>query len=362
MSARSRTRSTTLAVLAAGAVTMAACGTDAAAGPGQAVQERLDRGVSVEVTLEADPSAIDDPEVAAEVQDLLDRQAEAPLLVASRSGDGVATALVLHDGAIEVRKVGDTAYLRLDQQALAAATDDDATGPLAELDDLLSDPDAAGGDEAPGIGSLLAAIGEDGWVGVSGLTEERLAELAGMGDDAPDDGEAIADLLAERGLDDLAGLTEGYATVTGEGPWQVEVHARDLATALQEVASEADISRGSDDEESDGPDEDHDLADLPERVGGATVSATDGVATRVVVDLATAVADLDDDTGATERDDDHDAMLAELAASDARLVLDMVDVGDRVDAPTDAAVVDVALLDALLAADGGGLQLPQPQD
>lgn len=53
---RSRWKST-IGVVATAALTLAACGTDAGAGggPGQAIQERLDRGVAMELTIEADP-------------------------------------------------------------------------------------------------------------------------------------------------------------------------------------------------------------------------------------------------------------------------------------------------------------------
>lgn len=370
-----------LALLAAGSIALAACGTDpGAGGPEQAVQERLDRGVAVEVTLEADPAALDDPEARERVQELLDRQADGPLLVASRSGDGAARGVVLHGGAVEARLVDDTAYLRLDTTALAQG---EALGG-GRLGELLEESSGDGdGDGTAGLATLFDALGEDRWIGVSGLDEERLAELAGVspdpgdgdpGDRDPDESgtdesgtdDAAADveeLLAERGLDDLSGLFEGYATVTGEGPWQVEVHARDLATALAAVGDQVAAQAGDDADDRDAGDHQHDPEDLPERVGGVVVSATDGVADRVTIDLARVLGDLHaGDRDGADRGD-HQAMLDGLAAADARLVLDLVDVGDRVDTPTDAAVVDGALLEALLAGrDGAGPGFPLPQD
>lgn len=358
-----RSRSAALALVVTGSVLVAGCAADVAAGPQGALQERLDRGVAVEITLEADPAGLDDPDAAAELQEMLDDQAQdGPLLVASRSGDGVARGLMLRGGDLEVRLVDETAYLRADADALEEFTDGRV-------------PTPDGSDESAPDGPLALLNGLDGgWVGISGLTEERLADLAG-GDEVDDptdaEMEAVEELLAERDLDDLDGLLTSYATVTGDGPWQVEVHARDLAAALEAVGGQAEdllgIEAPTDGPHEDGDDPDHDLDDLPERVGGITVEAVDGVATRVVVDLATAMEALEaahtSDDVADDASDGPDAAdrrerLDALAAADARLVLTMVDVGDRVDTPADASVVDVELLESLLDADGPGGAIP----
>ncbi len=363
-----------LSSLAAAALVLAGCGTDAAAGPQQAVQERLDRGVSVEVTIEADPAAVDDADAAQAVQELLDRQADGPLLVLSRSGDGQARGVVLDQGAVEARLVEDTAYLRLDTAALAAG-DHDLPGPLGDLlpsdlptepDESVTAPSESAAPRMPGdLGAVFGALGGDGWIGVSGVTPERLAELAGEADETPSDQdmEAVEELFSARDLDSWTGLLDTYATVTGDGPWEVTVDARALATAMEEVDAEAEALLGEPSEESGADaDEDHgdhdvDPDDLPEQVGGITIEAVDGVATRMVVDLATVhdalgeAMDHEDDASG-----DEPSMGDVLAAADARLVLTMVDVGDRTDTPTDAAVVDVALLDALRQSGGmGGL-------
>lgn len=374
MLARHRTATTAVAALAAGSLVLSACGTDpAAGGPQQVLQERLDRGVSVEVTLEADPGAVEDPDEADELRDLLDRQADGPLAVLSRSGDGVARGIVLYQGAVEARLVDDTGYLHLDVEALAAAGDGDLPGPLAGLEDLASEaPDgraegsdgssaAAGGGQ---VGDLFAALGDDGWIGVSGLTPERLAEVAGTPSAPEVDDQAVQDLLAERDLDDLSGLFGTYADVTGDGPWEVEVRARDLAAALEAVGEDVTDLAGVDPEASDAlraddHRDDHDPDELPATVGGITVEAADGVANRVTIDLATvaeamASADEGDQSDAAEAD----RAIADLRAADARLVLDLVDVGDRTDTPADAAVVDVALLQALVSGQGEGFGLP----
>ncbi len=360
-----------LTSLAAAAVVLAGCGTDAAAGPQQAVQERLDRGVSVEVTIEADPSTVDDAEAAQAVQEILDRQADGPLLVLSRSGDGQARGVVLGQGAVEARLVEDTAYLHLDAAALAEG-DIDLPGPLGDLlpSDLPSpspdDDEPAADPSAPGmpgdVGALLGALGEQDWIGVSGVTPEHLAELTGKAEETPSEQDmaAVEDLLAEHDLDSWTGLLDGYATVEGDGPWDITVDARALATAMEDVDAQAEVLLGAPSEQDgDVGDEDHgdhdvDPADLPDQVGGITIEAEDGVATRMVVDLATvheALGEAMDHVDDPDADDDP-AIGELLAAADARLVLTMVDVGERTDTPADAAVVDLELLDAMMQSGG----------
>lgn len=372
---RTRPRSVPAAAvssLAAAALVLAGCGTDAAGGPQQAVQERLDRGVSVEVTIEADPAGIDDADMAASVQDLLDAQADGPLVVLSRSGDGRARGVVLEQGAVEARLVDDTAYLHLDTAALS---DGDASlpGPLGELlpSDLPTPDDTGPSASAPpdlagGLGGVLGALGDDGWIGVSGVTPERLAEMAGETDGTPSDQDmdAVRDLFADKGLDSWTGLLDEYATVTGDGPWEVTVDARALATALEDVEANAEALLGvppEDDENGEAHDgQEVDPADLPEQVDGVTIEATDGVATRMVVDLATVHDALHGAIAGDDATGDDASMGAALAAADARLVLTMVDVDDRTDTPADAAVVDIALLGAMM--DSGGMEALDPED
>jgi hypothetical protein len=327
MTTRTRTR---LAAVAAGtALALAGCATaDTAASPGDAMEARLAQGTTVAVTLEADPEALTDPDAAAELSDMLDVTDGGPLMTVGLDPDGAVTSMSFVD-AIEVRRIGNDVYLRVDwdriDQLEGADLEEDPRAAIQEL-----------GTFFVGAEDLAAALAAGEWIGITDVgdsADELLGDLMAPtpGATAPGlgaDSEEVAALMEEYDLDSVGAFLDTYVTAEGDNPWELTVDGAALQQALEDVeaaAAEAGVTT-----ELTG-----DVA-LPDTITGITMTATDGMASEVRIDMV----EVGSAMAATMDDDMAD--VAEMAAAEPTLVLTMTDLGDNGGAPAEATTIPMA--------------------
>lgn len=339
MSSSTRPRHLVLVPVVAGAMLLAGCADgDAASGPGEAFDNRIAAGTAVDVTVQADPSALEGDE-AEELQEVLDMQGEGPLMTAAVSPDGDAFGVSFGGDAVQARFADEALYVKVDWDRLAEL-DPDIT---AELPTAEEQADMTA-ELPPQVGELATGLFDGDWVGITGLSEDTLGTLGALGGatgQVPDQDELdeMRALLEDHELDSVGAAMDAYVTATGDNPWELALHVRDLAEAM------ADLSREAEELGLEGPgmtgtdgagDIEDELDELPETVEGFTLEAEDGRASRMVVDVATVMESADAEVDADE--------LARVEAADLQLVLDMRDVGDLASAPSDATVADIDTL------------------
>jgi hypothetical protein len=249
---------------------------------------------------------------------------------------------------LEFRTLGEELYFRVDLAGLAEFSDDDMQLPSAvELQAMIGEM---------GLSAEIAAVAQAAvqgdWVGITGLTEEAmqgLSESFGVPMPTPDAqaSEDMRDALERAGLLDGDELTERYLIVTGgEGAYEVEVKARALVTALAEAL--ADLEQYAEGfTANDMPDP----TDVPEQVGGMTITLDDGKADLITLDVFE-IGSAFDSQGMAE---------AGIGEGDAKLVVDFDDLdASRVAAPEGATTITFeALIQGLaplfMGLLGGGL-------
>lgn len=324
-----RIRTGLTAVAAGAALTLAGCATSTtAASPGDAMESRLAQGTTVAVTLEADPDALADPDDAAELSDMLAVADGGPLMTVGLDPDGAVTSMSL-GGAIEVRRIGNDVYLRVDwdriEQLGDAELDEDPRMAIQELGTFFM-----------GAEDLSAALAAGEWIGITDVgdsAEQLLGDLMAPspGATAPGlgtDSEEVAALMEEYDLDSVGAFLDTYVTAEGDNPWELTVDGAALQQALEDIEAAAAEAGVATEMTSD--------VALPDTISGIAMTATDGLASEVRIDLAevgTAMAaTMDDDMGD----------IADMAAAEPTLVLTMTDLGDNGGAPAEATTIPMA--------------------
>ncbi len=337
----SRSSRVPLAVAAvATLVALAACGTGSATGPGEAMDARLAQGTTIAVTLDADPSGVADPTEAAKVEELLASQADGPLMTLAIDADGAVTGMSMLD-ALFVRRAGNDVYLRVDWAQLEEA--DAAPLPQDPRDAIES---FGLGGEAGGLFDALSA-GE--WIGITDISDSAqnlMGSLLGPSEAPmlPDtSNEEVQALLEEQHLDSVDAFLDTYVTATGDNPWELTIDGAALQQALDDV-EEAAAQAGVPSNLELGSDGDP----LPDTITGLTLTAQDGVATELRIDLDEFMGSI----GGDMLGDEDLADLAEIAEADAALVLTMTDLGDDAGAPADATTVSLSDLMTMMGEGG----------
>lgn len=341
----------TLAVAGAAALALSACSGDGgtAAGPAGAVADglgaRLDDGAAFTLTLDGDLEAIAERSGEPIPPDLADLLSDGLVSGAFSPDGGFALTIGADGGFVEMRAVDEALYLRLDLEAVTTSFPDAGDVPPPEV--------LRGQLEALPLSPELSAVAEaalDGqWVGITGLSQEAIEDLASTmgggvpsGDEAADQQEAVRELLEEQGLLDGQAFTERYLVVEGDGPtYDVTLMARDLVIAFNEISGELEQTLGA---AAGDMGELPDTAEVPETLTGFSVTVEDGVATAIIADIA----EVAESAGET---------VDELEPGDlvATLVLD--DLGDQLAVPEGATTIDLEALvtGAMGALMGGGL-------
>lgn len=334
-----RTRTGLAAASAAAALALAGCASPTStATPSEAMESRLAQGTTIAVTIEADPDALSDPEDAAELSEMLAVAGDTPFMTLGVDPDGAVTAMSLLD-AVEVRRIGDDVYLRVDWDR------------LEDLDDAPLDPDQDPREAIRELGGFLTgaedlatALAAGEWIGITDVgdgAEDLLGDLMAPtpGVAAPDDAdsEELAALMEEYDLDSVDAFLDTYVTAEGDNPWELTIDGAALQEALDAIEAEASEAGVVTDMTGD-------VGDLPDTITGITMTAQDGLASEVRIDLAevgTAMA-----TSTLDSDDMAD--LAEMAEAEPTLVLTMTDLGDNGGAPADATTIAMADLVAMM--------------
>lgn len=358
---------TTMALAATGCGT----GTDAQDQPGQALENRFARGTVVEMRVEGDSGAVDDQEIADQLATLQDVQRDAPLVAVGVDPDGQPTSLSMA-GAVDVRWVTNDLYLRADMDRLdeLVATEDQDTTQMPDPQDLADQLSLLiGGHE-----ELTTAFANGEWVGVTGVTDAvqgllgDLDQLGSMGMPSaaatpPGDSTAPADAVPSvdstsdtttglAGVDeeelqalreeyDLTGFDAflaTYATVEGDGPWEVTIDGAALREALAAIEEQAGVAASDMGMGTMGAD----LERLPDTIEGITITADGDLATSVRIDMSQALADVGDGFSPEERD--------AMQQAGATIVFDFTDWDETAGAPEDAVTIP---MNELLAPMGG---------
>lgn len=319
---------------------LAACATGSAAGPSEAMDARLAQGTTVAVTLDADPDAIADPAAAAQVEDALAAQADGPLMTMAIDPDGAVTGMSLAD-AVFVRRAGNDVYLRVDWTRL----DDMEGAPLPQdprdaLDELGMSGDA---------GDLSTALAAGEWVGITDISDSAqnlVGSLLGPSEAPmlPDpSNEEVQALLEEQHLDSVDAFLTNYVTATGDNPWELTIDGAAVQQALEDVEAGANEAGVSSDMQLGNKD-----MSLPDTITGLTLTAQDGVATELRIDLDEFMSSVG---GATLGNEDL-AELAELSEADPTLIVTMTDLGDNAGPPADATTISLSDLMTMMGEEG----------
>lgn len=333
--------STSIATIATTATLgLAACGGPGApANPSDAVAQGLDArlqdGFSFDLSFELTDAGRDSlvRDSGEDVAQLL----EGGLLSGSyQPPDKMAIAIGGDEAWLEVRTLGEEIYFRIDLAGLQTLTGEDMQIPSAvELQAMLGEMGLQGE-----IAAVAQAAVQGDWVGVTGLTEEAmqgLSEQFGVPMPTPDPqaSEDIRAALERAGLLDGDELTERYLIVTGgEDAYEVEVKARALVTALMDVAGELEqYAEGF--TSADMPD----TADIPEQIGGVTITLDGNKADLVTLDLVEIASAFDEASVAEEG----------LTEGDVQLIVDFDDLDtSQVAAPEGATTITFeALMEGL---------------
>lgn len=322
-------------------------GLDADAAPADVVAaglgDRLDNGAAFTLLVEGDLDA-----VAARTGEPLPAELERLLSEGLVSGafhpeDGFALTIGSDGGFFEMRAVERALYVRLDLEQLSSTFPDVGEIPPPEV--LRGQLEAL--PLSPDVSAFAEAALDGQWVGITGLSEEALQDLAGSlgaappDEDVADQQDAVRSLLEEHDLLDGDAFTQRYLSVDGDGPtYAVTVMARDLVATLDDITDELEGSLGPAAGDMGGlPDAD----DVPETLSGFSVTVEDGTATALGADVAM----IADSAGEG---------IAELEAGDIVITLRLRDLGDQLSVP-DATTIDVeelvtGVMGALM---GGGL-------
>ena len=338
----------TLAVAGAAALVLTACSGDGGSGLGPdaspeevvaaGLGDRLENGASFTLTMDGDLDAIAERMGEPAPEGLQELMAEGLVTGAFSPDGGVALSLGADGGFLEVRAVEEALYLRLDLEKVTATFPDAGELPSPEvlrgqLEGMALPPDL----------SAVAEAALDGqWVGITGLSQQALEDLANsMGggvpsEDASQQEEAVRSILEDKGLLDGQTLTERYLTVEGDGPtYDLTVMARDLVTTLNEVAAELESSLGS---AAGDMGELPDATTVPETLTGFRVTIEDGTATAIAADVAEIATSAGEDVEGLE-------------SGDLVITMTLDDIGNELDAP-DATTID---FEALITGVMGGL-------
>lgn len=326
--------------MGASALVLAACsggGGGEASSPEEAVaqglEERFENGAAFTLSVDGDLDALAEqagepapPEAEALFNDGLVTGAISP-------EGGFAMTLGADEGFFEMRAVEEALYLRLDLEALQEFSPDTA-GDVPDPEQLQSQLSAMG--LPPTLQMTAETALQGGWIGITGLDQEALESFAEdfggtmggsagvpSGEEASEAAEDVRAILEEEGLLDGQALTENYLQVTGEGPeYDVTVMARALVETLERVNAELQDSLGpmADTGEVPAPE------DVPEEISGFQVTVEDGAATEVAGDLAALAESMGEDTG-------------DLSEGDVTVRLQLDDLGDQLDVPSDATTI-----------------------
>lgn len=321
-------------------IALAACATGSASSPGEAMDARLAQGTTIAVTIDADPADMADADAAAEVERMLAAQADGPLMTVAVDPDGAVAGMSLLD-AVFVRRAGNDVYVRVDWDELESL-DDEALqqDPRDALDQF--------GMAADGPGEMVAALSAGEWVGITGISDsaEQLMGALGPSEGAmlPDTSdEEVQALLEEQDLDSVDAFLGSYVTATGDNPWELTIDGAAVQRALDEVASAAaengagDLGMGTEDHE------------LPATITGLTLTAEDGVATELRINMGEFMASMGEDAidellAGMGAGDLSDEQLDKLLAADPAIVLTMTDLGDNATPPADAVTMSLSEL------------------
>lgn len=343
MSTPSRIR--LVAATAASSLLIAGCATGSATGsatgPGDAMENRFAQGTTIAVTLSADPSGLTEPDEIESLQQALDAQADGALVTLGVDPDGAVTSWSLLD-AFHFRRAGDDLYLRVDWARLESLQDEPmAEDPRTTIEQL--------GASMEDDTELFTALANGDWIGITGISDSAEQLLGGMmgPSEAPmlpdTSNEEVTALLAEQNLDSVANFMATYVTAEGDGPWELTIDGVALQQALKEVEAAA-VEAGVPSDQTEALTQQQ---DLPAAISGLTLTALDGMATELRIDI--------DEFGssmAVGMDDEELAELAEMTAADPEIVLTMTDLGDNAGAPADATTIAMADLVALMGQGG----------
>lgn len=331
------------APLLAGALLLGACADggdeEAAENPKQAFSEALDafadyEGVTLEMTIEADPSALEEDDTPPEVAEAIVNSSFTISAKGSTPEDSQLQFVLNVDGnedAAEVRAVDQSIYLRADVEELV----DKFGGDPAMVDAFAQQMSAQGFDFAQ-------AFVEGDWIGVEGLDE--LAEQFGIPQPTVDPEEA------SEVVDEIAAVLEQNVEVRSEGTDDVGAHLvlsvplRDtLQGLLNAVSSIANAPAGSLPTEG--------LSEVPDADIPVDVWVSDGRLVQVELDLV-AIAEAAGEEPPEE--------------GDFALRFGVEEFTDDVEAPSDFAAIDVqqlmeAFFGGLTGMDSaGGSAIPAP--
>lgn len=318
------------------AATLAACGGPGAApaDPADAVAQGLDArledgfsfGVSLDLTDQARDSLSFD--IGMEMVELLE---DGLVSGAYQPPDRMSLSLGGVDPWLEFRTSSEAIYLRFDLDGFMTMTGEEIDVPSpTELQQMFQESGVSAE-----ITTFLQAALDGRWVGITGLTEEAIQGLSqslGMPTPEPGDVEDIEDVLERAGLLDGEELTDRYLIVTGgDGAYEVEVKARELMTALMQVATELGQYA-----EGFAPTDMPDPAEVPEQISGISITLDEGnKADLVTLDIVEMVTAFDPDVVAEEGLND----------GDINLVIDFDDLDpSQVAAPEGAVTMDFETL------------------
>lgn len=273
------------APLLAGALLLGACSDggggeeEAAENPKQAFTEALEAlgeydGVTLGITIEADPAALEEDDTPPEVAEAIVNSSLTISAKGETAEDAQAQVVVNVDGddAAEFRFVDQSLYLRADVGGLVETFG----GDRAQVDAFAQQASAQGFDFAQ-------ALVDGDWVGVEGLNE--LAEQFGLPQPSADPEQA------SKLVEQVAKVLEQNSQVTSEGTDDVGAHLvvevplrdtlEELANSLQTIANTPPIPT-------------EELADVPDAEIPIDVWVSDGRLVQLefdVVAIATAAGD-----------------------------------------------------------------------
>jgi hypothetical protein len=320
----------TVAVAGAAALALSACSGNGGGGGSSdpestiaaGLDARIENGATFTLRLEGDLQALaaaSGEELPPEAESLL---TEGGLRGAFHQDIGFAMTFGAGDGMVEMRFVDSAMYLRLDPDALADMFPE--MGDPAELGALL-DSGLVAGD----LADLGRAALAGNWVGITGLSEERLTQLAedlgGTTTTEQPDTEDLERLFEEHGFTDGEELTDRYLVVSGDGPtYDVALRARAFVEALIDISREmGELPGGASANAEDLPDP----ADVPEQIEGIQVTVQNGVVTTIRADMVALATAMGEDT-------------EDLEEGDLTLVLELGDLGNQLEVPSGAVTTD----------------------